>query len=98
MFPALLPWDLPENISNRTLCGVSQTEPARCEIMEPTGSMRANPVRPEAVHMKRILLLIFILLFLLLLFGAVETLAQEKSYILVGGNDLNSAVSNWWTS
>lgn len=48
--------------------------------------------------MKRILLLIFILLFLLLLFGAVETLAQEKSYILVGGNDLNSAVSNWWTS
>jgi hypothetical protein len=47
---------------------------------------------PEAVHMKRILLLIFILLFLLLLFGAVETLAQEKSYILVRGSDLNSGV------
>ncbi len=40
--------------------------------------------------MKKIIL--FILLSLFLSFGSVEFLAQEKSYISVKGNDLNSGV------
>lgn len=48
-------------------------------------------VQPERGHMKKVLILFF-LLALFLLFGTVEVWAQEKSYITVRGNELNNGV------